>query len=102
MTTYTVTAGNTAFYMTLAVEAETSEQATKLFQTYLDEQTDQEDEEYEMALAVSEDLGINPDRDDYAYGFDGDEVAVMDEDDAAAWRYTPSAEVQMISSGSNG
>jgi hypothetical protein len=101
MATYTVTAQNSVFYMTLAVEAKTSEQAVKLFQTYLDSQTGQEDEEYEMALDFSEGHD-RPDREDFTYDFDADEVAPMDSAEAAAFRYTPSPEVQMISSGGNG
>ena len=87
------------FSLLLAVEAETSDQAVKLFQAYLDAQTDQEDEEYQMALDISDEDDA-PDRDDYTYDFDADDVEELDNPDR--WRYTPSAEVQMISSGANG
>ena len=54
MTTYTTTAGNVAFYMNLAVVASTPDEAETKFLTFIAD-SKAEDEEYEMALAISPD-----------------------------------------------
>ena len=97
MTAYTVTAENRVFYMELLVEAQSAEEAAKTFRSYLSDQEHQEEEEYEMALDVAED-GKEPDREDFVYDFEDEDIAEFEGD---AWN-TPSERVQLISSGANG
>ena len=99
MTTFTVTAANKFFWQTLAIEANSIEEASEKFNAYLAAPQQQADEKYEYDqqwAVVNGQLDVEqPDRDDYTYAFCDDHI---EEDDTV----TATAEVRMVQSGGNG
>ena len=94
MTTYTTTAGNVAFYMNLAVVASTPDEAETKFLTFIAD-SKAEDEEYEMALAIS------PDAERAQYKYTLGEITALDDYDTITG-YQIGDAVVMTNSGANG